>query len=191
MSLRLSTLCPGQLPHVSIFSLSQLRLTLFSFSHFYYLALIPKIPFAYSYCWKEELAWRSRIKMGLFLCMMHVQAVGPDLYFSLSNSYYMLILCQWLPAGFTEIVEVLINSTSNPEAVKRMLESVDVEGDTVSILWFIVLPSHFIKCLYIGPTLKPRLNSLSSLMFLLINTEYLFVIVHVFWKSVWCVYWTY
>jgi len=33
-------------------------------------------------------------------------------------------------SGFTEIVQVMINSTNNPEAVKRMLESVDVEGDT-------------------------------------------------------------
>ncbi|KAL6987322.1 hypothetical protein U1Q18_013070 [Sarracenia purpurea var. burkii] len=32
--------------------------------------------------------------------------------------------------GFTEIVEFLINSTNDPECMKRMLESVDVEGDT-------------------------------------------------------------
>ncbi|XP_057499469.1 uncharacterized protein LOC130783726 [Actinidia eriantha] len=32
--------------------------------------------------------------------------------------------------GFTAIVELLINSTNNPESVKRMLEAVDVEGDT-------------------------------------------------------------
>lgn len=34
--------------------------------------------------------------------------------------------------GFTDIVELLMNSTNNTECVKRMLESVDVEGDTVS-----------------------------------------------------------
>lgn len=34
--------------------------------------------------------------------------------------------------GFTEIVELLINSANNTDCVKRMLESVDVEGDTVS-----------------------------------------------------------
>ncbi|KAF3626211.1 putative aquaporin TIP1-1-like [Capsicum annuum] len=32
--------------------------------------------------------------------------------------------------GYTEIAQLLINSAPNPDCVKRMLESVDVEGDT-------------------------------------------------------------
>ncbi|CAH9090256.1 unnamed protein product [Cuscuta europaea] len=32
--------------------------------------------------------------------------------------------------GFTQIVQLLINSTSDPACVKRMLETADVEGDT-------------------------------------------------------------
>ncbi|KAJ0088224.1 hypothetical protein Patl1_32235 [Pistacia atlantica] len=36
--------------------------------------------------------------------------------------------------GFIEIVQFLINSANNTERVKRMLETVDAEGDTVSIL---------------------------------------------------------
>lgn len=35
-------------------------------------------------------------------------------------------------AGFTEIVELLLNSANNEECLKRMLETVDAEGDTVS-----------------------------------------------------------
>ena len=35
-------------------------------------------------------------------------------------------------AGFVEIVQLLINSANDTECVKRMLESVDAEGDTVS-----------------------------------------------------------
>lgn len=35
-------------------------------------------------------------------------------------------------AGFTEIVQLLINSANDTERLKRMLESVDAEGDTVS-----------------------------------------------------------
>jgi hypothetical protein len=35
-------------------------------------------------------------------------------------------------AGFTEIVQLLVNSANNAERVKRMLEIVDDEGDTVS-----------------------------------------------------------
>lgn len=35
-------------------------------------------------------------------------------------------------AGYTEIVQLLINSANNTESLKRMLESVDAEGDTVS-----------------------------------------------------------
>lgn len=35
-------------------------------------------------------------------------------------------------AGFVEIVQLLLNSANDRECVKRMLESVDAEGDTVS-----------------------------------------------------------
>lgn len=34
--------------------------------------------------------------------------------------------------GFTEIVQLLINRANNSETVKRMLETSDAEGDTVS-----------------------------------------------------------
>nr|DAD28599.1 TPA_asm: hypothetical protein HUJ06_030067 [Nelumbo nucifera] len=34
--------------------------------------------------------------------------------------------------GFIEIVQLLISSANNPDSVKRMLDTVDVEGDTVS-----------------------------------------------------------
>lgn len=37
-----------------------------------------------------------------------------------------------ISAGFIEIVQLLINSASGTECVKRMLETVDAEGDTVS-----------------------------------------------------------
>lgn len=36
-------------------------------------------------------------------------------------------------AGYTEVVQLLINSANDAERVKRMLETVDAEGDTVSI----------------------------------------------------------
>lgn len=35
-------------------------------------------------------------------------------------------------AGYTEIVQFLINSANDAERVKRMLETIDAEGDTVS-----------------------------------------------------------
>lgn len=36
-------------------------------------------------------------------------------------------------SGFTEIVQLLLNRANDAEHIKRMLESVDSEGDTVSI----------------------------------------------------------
>jgi hypothetical protein len=36
-------------------------------------------------------------------------------------------------SGFLEIVQLLFNRASDAEHIKRMLESVDSEGDTVSI----------------------------------------------------------
>lgn len=36
-------------------------------------------------------------------------------------------------AGYTEIVQLLINGANDAARVKRMLEAVDAEGDTVSI----------------------------------------------------------
>lgn len=38
-------------------------------------------------------------------------------------------------AGFMEIAQLLLNTANDTESVKRMLESVDAEGDTVSINW--------------------------------------------------------
>lgn len=35
-------------------------------------------------------------------------------------------------AGFLEIAQLLINSANDTERVKRMIETVDAEGDTVS-----------------------------------------------------------
>lgn len=37
-----------------------------------------------------------------------------------------------IDAGYTEIVQLLINTANDLERVKRMLEAVDAEGDTVS-----------------------------------------------------------
>lgn len=34
--------------------------------------------------------------------------------------------------GYLEIVQLLIGKADSPDCLKRMLESVDVEGDTVS-----------------------------------------------------------
>lgn len=36
-------------------------------------------------------------------------------------------------SGFINIVQLLLNRANNAEHIKRMLESVDSEGDTVSI----------------------------------------------------------
>ncbi|GJY11899.1 ankyrin repeat-containing protein [Tanacetum coccineum] len=38
-------------------------------------------------------------------------------------------------AGFMEIVQLLVGKADSPECLKRMLESIDVEGDTVSDLY--------------------------------------------------------
>lgn len=37
-----------------------------------------------------------------------------------------------LIAGYTEIVQLLISRASDPECLRRMLDTMDVEGDTVS-----------------------------------------------------------
>lgn len=37
-------------------------------------------------------------------------------------------------AGYLEIVQLLFSRASGPECVKRMIETADIEGDTVSIL---------------------------------------------------------
>jgi hypothetical protein len=42
-------------------------------------------------------------------------------------------------SGFLEIVQLLFNRASDAEHIKRMLESVDSEGDTVSINLICVL----------------------------------------------------
>ena len=46
-------------------------------------------------------------------------------------------------AGYVEIVQFLINSANGTDGVKRMVESVDAEGDTVSS-WFILDVQSFI-----------------------------------------------
>ena len=87
------------------------------------------------------------MKMGRFLFTMLAQGVRTRIYhhqlvlnsfpIKLSN---LVLNFPFLPpppplfsaAGFTEIVQVLLNSASSAECVKRMLETVDDEGDTVS-----------------------------------------------------------
>ena len=46
-------------------------------------------------------------------------------------------------AGFTEIVELLLGAADNPDCVKRMLDTVDVESDTVSDMKLQVPFLHF------------------------------------------------
>lgn len=42
--------------------------------------------------------------------------------------------CQLQTAGYANIVQVLLNKANDMNIVKRMLESVDEQGDTVSLL---------------------------------------------------------
>ncbi|KAJ6699221.1 hypothetical protein OIU79_012476 [Salix purpurea] len=56
--------------------------------------------------WKGEQTWRPKDEDGAI--PLHDACAG----------------------GFTEIVQVLLNSASSAECVKRMLETVDDEGDT-------------------------------------------------------------
>lgn len=37
-------------------------------------------------------------------------------------------------AGFTEIVQLILDAVGNPDSINRMLNTVDAEGDTVSLL---------------------------------------------------------
>jgi len=59
--------------------------------------------------------------------------------FYLLNSLNLLVkICDvtfiWMGiSGFINIVQLLLNRANNAEHIKRMLESVDSEGDTVSI----------------------------------------------------------
>lgn len=48
----------------------------------------------------------------------------------------LLIFCELRNAGYTDIVQLLLNNANDADIVKRMLESVDVEGDTVSNFLF-------------------------------------------------------
>lgn len=47
-------------------------------------------------------------------------------------SSHCLTYPHMIDAGYTEIVQLLINTGNDPERIKRMLEAVDAEGDTVS-----------------------------------------------------------
>nr|GMC86326.1 ankyrin repeat and SOCS box protein 13 [Ipomoea batatas] len=65
--------------------------------------------------------------------------------------------------GFTQIVQLLISSTSDPTCVKTMLETVDIEGDTVSpfihkikIIGIVNIKPHFM-CFYF--LLEPNICS--------------------------------
>ena len=42
-------------------------------------------------------------------------------------------------SGFTEIVQLLLDRATNSGCLKRMLDSVDAEGDTVSTEYYITL----------------------------------------------------
>ena len=121
--------------------------------------------FPNSYFWKEEQAWRLRMKMVQFLFMMLVQGVGTtsktvisELYFSaifcdsmlLANLFSLTLLSASTTTGFIEIAQCLLNFSNDSEIVKRMLESVDVEGDTVSINQ----TGHSSVVLLWGPTVK-------------------------------------
>lgn len=53
-------------------------------------------------------------------------------------------------SGFLEIVQLLLNRANNTEHIKRMLESIDSEGDTVSIF----LPLKF-EFLFIEAEVNP------------------------------------
>lgn len=53
--------------------------------------------------------------------------------YKLSFFSIVFIFPQMTDAGYTEVVQLLINSANDAERVKRMLETVDAEGDTVSI----------------------------------------------------------
>lgn len=41
--------------------------------------------------------------------------------------------------GYEEIARLLINSASDSDCVKRMLETIDMEGDTVSLLSYMLI----------------------------------------------------
>lgn len=82
------------------------------------------------------------MKKGVFPYMMLVQEVGLIceffMYYSSDASLWQN-LTSLLPfprnkiAGYTEIVQLLISHANEPERVKKMLETVDTEGDTVSL----------------------------------------------------------
>lgn len=105
------------------------------------------------------------MKMVQFLFMMLVQGVGAtsktvisELYFSsifcdsmlLANLFSLTLLSALTTTGFIEIAQLLLNFSNDSEIVKRMLESVDVEGDTVSINQ----TGHSSVVLLGGPTVK-------------------------------------
>lgn len=66
---------------------------------------------------------------------------GPYHFFCYSISRHgqslwliVLFLVEIELAGYLEIVELLFSRASGPECVKRMIDTIDIEGDTVSIL---------------------------------------------------------
>lgn len=96
-----------------------------------------------SYFWKEEQIWSPRMKMVQFLYMMLVQEVVTYRYIYFLKLIWLILLgCCFMTlflllttiSGFAEIVQLLFNRASDAEHIRRMLESVDSEGDTVSTL---------------------------------------------------------
>lgn len=61
---------------------------------------------------------------------------GP-LYFFLMVTFYcslFFFFWTWGRIGYLDIVEFLLSRASCPECAKRMIETIDLQGDTVSIL---------------------------------------------------------
>lgn len=52
---------------------------------------------------------------------------------SFTRFHMFNIVCQLQTAGFANIVQLLLNKGNEMDIMKRMLESVDEEGDTVSL----------------------------------------------------------
>lgn len=71
----------------------------------------------------DACAGGGRLQLLLFSC-------PNDLYSEILYIILTYLLNNF--AGFIEIVQFLINSANNTACVKRMLETVDAEGDNVS-----------------------------------------------------------
>lgn len=97
------------------------------------------------------------MKMELFLCMMLVLGVRFKNSIPICSMSCLSMRCLTFPqmmcAGYTEIVQLLMNSANDTECVKRMLEAVDAEGDTVSII------NHTLLLFYYESPMVNRNNS--------------------------------